>query len=296
MDDSALLSRAKQAKTMRDAGTSGNPRSDRETSAAASVSQPAVETRAQREVVASGTAPMVAAALTSEKSSRGADLGAKPGAATPPTIGRLERFDSVFASLKSGASNASTALARSEGAEPPPFAAQIGLGVKAAMDQGGEVTLHLRPEALGAMTVRVDAGESGVAVRFEVSEPATARLLDRSFDQLAEALSERGVTLDRATIEVRQAIDTSAQRASPADQPPDAEAHADRHAGQFGNQHSAPDGQERDTGQRRRSIQDSPRVAEALLGAPESDLIAVDHVTGQPATSLTLSWRLDTTV
>jgi len=134
-----------------------------------------------------------------------------PSAATPPiSTGRIFQLERAGAALH--ARGPSHAHQGSPARHDEAVASQLARGVTAAAEaKGGSVRLHLRPEALGAMTVSVQRGGDasqnggGVSVAFAVESPETAAMLERSLGDLSAALEERGIVVREASIEVRDA-------------------------------------------------------------------------------------------
>ncbi|OAB61192.1 hypothetical protein AY599_00865 [Leptolyngbya valderiana BDU 20041] len=82
------------------------------------------------------------------------------------------------------------------------FQAQVGRGLAQALQSGqGEVTLRLRPESLGQLSVRVRVEQNQVTATFEARHAEAKRMLEGSRDALRQQLESRGLTVER--IEVR---------------------------------------------------------------------------------------------
>lgn len=82
------------------------------------------------------------------------------------------------------------------------FQAQVGRGLAQALRSGnGEVTLRLRPENLGQLSVRVQVQQNQVTATFEARHAEAQRMLEGSRDVLRQQLESRGLTVER--IEVR---------------------------------------------------------------------------------------------
>ena len=82
------------------------------------------------------------------------------------------------------------------------FQAQLGRGLAQALRSGdGTVTLRLRPESLGQLTVRVEVTGQRVHALFETRSVEAQQMLERSRDVLRHQLESRGLHADR--IEVR---------------------------------------------------------------------------------------------
>lgn len=97
------------------------------------------------------------------------------------------------------------------------FSAQISKGFAAIMRQnGGSLTLHLQPEALGDMTIRMDLQPGKVAAAFEVESDQARKLLDGNLTALRSALEAKGLSVDSLTVQV-------SERPAPEAQPTPAE-------------------------------------------------------------------------
>jgi hypothetical protein len=66
---------------------------------------------------------------------------------------------------------------------------------------GGEVTLKLRPEGLGALQVRVEVRQESVWAWLRPTSPTAQRLLDESVEQLRGALESRGLKVEHLVVE-----------------------------------------------------------------------------------------------
>lgn len=89
------------------------------------------------------------------------------------------------------------------------FADQVGRGLARALQNGdGSVTLRLKPQHLGQLSVRVEVRESQVTATFEARTTEAQRLLEGSRDALRQQLESRGLTVER--IEVRLIEDSQA--------------------------------------------------------------------------------------
>lgn len=64
------------------------------------------------------------------------------------------------------------------------------------------LTIQLEPEDLGAVTVRMQLTKTRVSLKIDVDSPAVQTMLSQSRDQLAEALSRAGHTVDEIAIKV----------------------------------------------------------------------------------------------
>lgn len=88
------------------------------------------------------------------------------------------------------------------------FEAQVGRGLAQALRTGnGEVTLRLRPENLGQLSVRVRVENTRVIAAFEARSVDAQRLLEGSRDSLRSQLESRGLSVER--IDVRLVEDDS---------------------------------------------------------------------------------------
>jgi flagellar hook-length control protein FliK len=85
---------------------------------------------------------------------------------------------------------------------------------------GGSLTLRLKPESLGAMTIRMDLQPGQVAASFEVQSDQARELLNGNMTSLRSALEAKGLNVDSLTVHVsdRAALEALAQGAgSPAE-------------------------------------------------------------------------------
>ncbi|MEQ8843783.1 MAG: flagellar hook-length control protein FliK [Phycisphaerales bacterium] len=82
------------------------------------------------------------------------------------------------------------------------FEAQVSRGLARALRSGdGSVTLRLKPESLGQLSVRVQVQNQRVEATFEARTVGAQRMLEASRDVLRQQLEGRGLAVDR--IEVR---------------------------------------------------------------------------------------------
>lgn len=78
------------------------------------------------------------------------------------------------------------------------FSRQLERGIQAALrQQGGSVTMRLRPDALGDLRIHLDLNGTDVSAMFDVREESARRLLEESVDQLRSALEARGLRVGR---------------------------------------------------------------------------------------------------
>jgi flagellar hook-length control protein FliK len=81
--------------------------------------------------------------------------------------------------------------------------AQVVRGVVAAVNQkGGKVTLDLSPGELGKMRVELKLDARSAVATFHVESPEARRLLEEALPQLRQALTDRGLSLERAEVVV----------------------------------------------------------------------------------------------
>jgi hypothetical protein len=73
---------------------------------------------------------------------------------------------------------------------------------------GGEARVHLRPEYLGALTVRVLVEDGVVSARLEAERPAVREWIERHEVSLRQALGEHGLTLDALNVSDHGSDDT----------------------------------------------------------------------------------------
>jgi hypothetical protein len=78
------------------------------------------------------------------------------------------------------------------------FQAQLARGLAAAIERGkGTVTLHLKPESLGRLNIRVSMQEGVLTARFEAETPAARDLLVATTGQLRQSLEAAGLSVER---------------------------------------------------------------------------------------------------
>ncbi len=86
--------------------------------------------------------------------------------------------------------------------EHEPAASQIGRGLAALLRQkGGSVTIKMRPESLGEVTVRMTLDSGRVDARFETVTPLARRLLNDTLTTLRSALEAQGLTVERLSVD-----------------------------------------------------------------------------------------------
>ena len=104
--------------------------------------------------------------------------------------------------------------------------AQFARGLAAALRQGGgTVTLHLKPEQLGDLKIRLQFHKGAVDARFEAHTDEARALLDRSIDSLRAALEAKGLDVERLSVLLAERKEQhEAQDAPPRDA-------GDRHGG-----------------------------------------------------------------
>lgn len=118
--------------------------------------------------------------------------GAVPGMVAGPVAGHI--------SARRSAQPASLAQAA------PSPAGQMYRGLSAAMKSdaaGGSAMISLRPESLGAVTVRVDVSNGSVSASFQTATPMARDLLNRSLVELRELLHSRGLNVDHIDVSLR---------------------------------------------------------------------------------------------
>ena len=117
-------------------------------------------------------------------------------AALPGQAEGLARNESRLAQLASA-----PRLSRSSTGEP--VEAQFQRGLALALRQGGgTVTLHLQPESLGDLRVRMSLDEARVEASFEASNEQARRLLGDSLGSLRSALEARGLEVTGLNVTV----------------------------------------------------------------------------------------------
>ncbi|UYV13072.1 MAG: flagellar hook-length control protein FliK [Phycisphaera sp.] len=83
------------------------------------------------------------------------------------------------------------------------FEAQVGRGLAQALRSGtGEVTLRLRPQNLGQLSVRVQVENSRVTATFEAHSAEAQRMIEGSRDSLRQQLEMRGLSVERIDVKL----------------------------------------------------------------------------------------------
>lgn len=126
-------------------------------------------------------------------------------------------------------------------AQTDKLAAQVGRGLAAALRQnGGVVTLRMKPEELGEVRIRLQLREGRVDAQFEVQSDRTRTLLDKTIGSLRSALESQGLTVDRLTIHTAETpgrTEHAAQSSDPGGSGPSfAEGHGNHAGGDAGSQ------------------------------------------------------------
>lgn len=102
-------------------------------------------------------------------------------------------------------STASQTTAESSG-EHRLFEAQVTRGLEAAMRQnGGSVTMRLKPESLGSMKIDLQIAHGAVAARLEAGTPEARELLQKHLATLRTALEAKGFTVRSIEVQVPSA-------------------------------------------------------------------------------------------
>jgi flagellar hook-length control protein FliK len=143
--------------------------------------------------------------------------GAPPAAFTPPAAAEPERASNRAPAPEASALASHTVATVSDAARPaaapaprldtapaaPPAAPdaelpdQIVQSLRLQITSGGgEARVHLRPEYLGELTVRVVVQDGVVSARLEAERPAVREWIERHEMSLRQALGEQGLTLD----------------------------------------------------------------------------------------------------
>ena len=82
---------------------------------------------------------------------------------------------------------------------------QLSKGVAVAVNENrSEMKLILHPEALGEVTVRVQVEEGKVTAKLDVQQVQTKNTIEANIPQLREALTSRGLTMERIEISTAQ--------------------------------------------------------------------------------------------
>lgn len=110
-------------------------------------------------------------------------------------------------SLVRGTSQTSQAPARADSTgENRVFEAQVSRGLEAALRQnGGSVTIRLKPETLGALKIDLQIAHGSVAARLEASTPEARELLNKHMATLRTALEAKGFSVRSIEVQVPSA-------------------------------------------------------------------------------------------
>jgi flagellar hook-length control protein FliK len=159
------------------------------------------------------------------------------------------------------------------------FASQLSRGFSAILRQnGGSLTLHLQPQDLGEITIRMDMSPGKVAAAFEVESTQARDLLNDNLSTLRSALEARGIGVETLTINVSE---RSTQDAATAAEP-EASGGANPDGGAQGH-HRGDSGTDRPAAHIARSAPESLPEAGAAAGvdmggAPLTVRLALDAV------------------
>jgi hypothetical protein len=123
-----------------------------------------------------------------------------PGASNPGTSG-VDGVDGV-GGVRSGVSMRKTGAGVRAGVPAERTGpAQVVRGMLAAVNQkGGKVTIDLQPGELGRMKVELRLDARTATATFHVDSPQARKLLEEAMPQLRRALTDRGVSLERAEV------------------------------------------------------------------------------------------------
>jgi flagellar hook-length control protein FliK len=179
------------------AGTStagrGNPQGQ------AAENERAKATVAAQPAQADPGSPPVSPAVASASSK-----GSAPAAVPSASAGRAT---AAVAGVKAAGPTAPTGAARQPKPAAAPdaarekFLAQMSRGLAAALRQnGGTVTLRLKPDDLGDLKVRLQLQGGRVEARFEVATEEARSLLDKSLAALRQSLESKGLHVDRLDV------------------------------------------------------------------------------------------------
>ena len=133
---------------------------------------------------------------------------AAPSASTPPT---QAQGNAVTAAANARGPQGDATRGKTPTQTPTPgdrnlrfervFEAQVGRGLaKALQSSDGAVTLRLKPQSLGQLSVRVHVRESQVTATFEARTAEAVRLLDASRETLRHQLEARGLSVERIDV------------------------------------------------------------------------------------------------
>ncbi|MFI4881817.1 MAG: flagellar hook-length control protein FliK [Phycisphaerales bacterium JB064] len=93
------------------------------------------------------------------------------------------------------------------------FEAQVSRGLAKALQSGdGSVTLRLRPQSLGQLSVRVHVEQNQVTATFEAHSAEAQRLLEGSRESLKQQLESRGLTVERIDVRLIEQTQESGTR------------------------------------------------------------------------------------
>lgn len=142
------------------------------------------------------------------------------------------------------------------------FEAQVGRGLAQALRSGnGEVTLRIRPQNLGQLSVRVQVENSRVTATFEAHSAEAHRMLEGSRDSLRQQLETRGLSVERIDVKL---VEDSSQAGTRLAVPPDGGADGGQDGREFAGDREgrgAPDGGGADDGSRRGAAREDDEPA-----------------------------------
>ena len=142
-------------------------------------------------------------------------VSAAPPPTAPPSSG-ARSFDRAIAALRSLEQGRAPTRQKPAGAgrsrqEAPanpanrarPVLAQVSRGVASILRQeGGSLTLRLRPDTLGDLKISLRVKNGGVEATFKADNAQARGLLQSTMSQLKETLESNGVRVDRLRVEV----------------------------------------------------------------------------------------------
>ncbi len=134
--------------------------------------------------------------------------------AQPQGASSTRSFDQAITALRSlGATGRTKAGSTARAAQDSPGAraqrsvlAQVSRGVASVLrEQGGAMTIRLRPDTLGELKINLRVQNGGVEATFKVGNAAARDLLKSTLSQLKETLESNGVRVDRLRVELDNA-------------------------------------------------------------------------------------------
>jgi len=104
----------------------------------------------------------------------------------------------------------STSKAQQSGApRPPDMIFQLAEKIQTQLQNGGtEVKIQLKPEALGRMEIRAEAGAQGLVARIVTESASVKHYLESNLHILQQNLQDQGLKIDRIDFVVQDGLDS----------------------------------------------------------------------------------------